>query len=69
MKWIKKGLIIEPPVNLDWIASHAAVPIAEKLEGDIYRIYCSVRDHQNRSQVAYFDTDITHSHNIIGMSK
>jgi hypothetical protein len=69
MKWIKKGLIIRPPVNLDWAATHAAVPIAEKLEGDMYRIYCSVRDRQNRSQVAYFDIDIRHFQDIIGMSE
>jgi len=69
MKWVKKGLIFALPGSLEWMATHAAVPIAEKLDGDIYRIYCSVRDRQNRSQLAYFEIDITHPQKTIRLSK
>jgi predicted GH43/DUF377 family glycosyl hydrolase len=65
MKWIKKGVIFEPPGNIDWIVTHAAVPIAYHLRGDTYRIYFSGRDHLNRAQVGYFEMDINYPGEIL----
>ncbi len=58
MKWIKKGLIFKPKGKLDWMVTHAAVPIADRIEGDLYRIYFATRDKENRSHTAYIEIDI-----------
>lgn len=54
MMWIKKGLIFEPPGNLPWMATHAALPVADRA-GDRYRVYFSGRDGKGRSQIGYFE--------------
>jgi hypothetical protein len=51
MGWRKRGLLIEPPTDLPWVASHAAVPHVD-LEGGVARIYFTTRDAQRRSHIA-----------------
>ena len=51
MGWTKCGRILEAPRRPGRLVSHAAVPIAEAVEGNIYRVYYSARDDQNRSHV------------------
>ncbi len=68
MKWEKKGLIFCPEDRYDWMRTHAAVPFAEKKEGDIFRIYFSSRDHKNRSRIGSIDVDIANPHDIIHIS-
>ncbi len=58
MKWIKKGLVLEPKGTLNWQVTHAAVPFADRIEGDLYRIYFAGRDNRNRSQIGYVEIDI-----------
>jgi len=38
--------------------SHAAMPVALHRSGNLYRVYCSGRDAQGRSQVGYFEMEI-----------
>ena len=58
MYWEKLGLVFTPeslgPADArpDWLRTHAAVPIAEHLEGDRFRVYFSSRDSANRSFTA-----------------
>lgn len=59
MRWKKLGNIFRPENESDWMVSHAAVPIADYLGDDLFRIYFSTRDRQNRSSTGYFDMDIT----------
>jgi len=63
MRWIRKGLIFEPPENLDWMVSHAALPFADRLE-DCYRVYFSGRDETGRAQIGYFEIDLAHPKEI-----
>ncbi len=58
MKWVKEGLIFQPPPNLGWMTTHAAVPCARILHGSLYRVYFSGRDEHNRSQAGYFEIDL-----------
>lgn len=51
MKWRKLGLVFRPSGNVEWMRSHAANPVAEHLGGDLFRIYFSPRDSENRSQI------------------
>jgi len=38
--------------------SHAANPVAEHLEGDLFRVYFSPRDEHNRSHIGFVDVDL-----------
>ena len=65
MKWIKKGLIIRPAGNLDWMVTHAMLPFAERIVEDLYRIYFSGRDRFNRSLIGYVEVNINEPEKIL----
>jgi predicted GH43/DUF377 family glycosyl hydrolase len=65
MKWKKKGAIFENQLSLDWAVTHAAVPIADNIDGDMFRVYFSTRDNLNRSQTGFFVIDINHPNKIL----
>lgn len=69
MRWIKKGLIFEPQENFDWLITHAAVPFAEHINEDLYRIYFSGRDKLNRSQTGFIEVDINSPKRINHITK
>jgi len=58
MAWRKLGRIFQPSGEFDWARSHAANPIPEHVEGDIFRIYFSARDEKNRSSIGYIVVDL-----------
>lgn len=57
-RWAKLGLLYEPRALHEKLVSHAANPLAIHLYDDIFRIFFSGRDAQNRSSVGYVDADI-----------
>jgi hypothetical protein len=65
MNWIKQGLILAPHGQSDWMVSHAAVPFADKIDDDRFRVYFCTRDERNRAQVGYFEIDITRPEEIL----
>src|SRR5215813_13592165 len=58
MKWSKLGHIFCADRDSDWMYSHAMIPIAERIDGDLYRIYFSPRDKLNRGHGAYLELDM-----------
>jgi len=58
VSWIKLGLIFSVDNISDALFSHAAIPIAEHLQGDRFRVYFSSRNAANESCISYFETDI-----------
>ena len=58
MGWTKLGRIIKPQQDLDWMTSHAMLPVAEHLRDDEYRVYFSGRDINNRSMVGFAEVDL-----------
>jgi hypothetical protein len=48
-EWLKIGRVYTPSSEYDWATTHASVPIAEHIEGDLFRIYFSTRDAKHRS--------------------
>ena len=58
MKWHKLGHVYVPDGRLPWARSHAANPVAEQVDGDLYRIYFSSRDERNRSSIGFVEVDI-----------
>ncbi|MBT4512411.1 MAG: hypothetical protein HOC20_09420 [Chloroflexi bacterium] len=69
MKWIKQGLIVQPQYGLDWMVTHAMVPVAMHLQDYIYRIYFSGRDKHNRSHIGYVEIDIREPRKILRISE
>lgn len=69
MKWVKRGLIFQPRSEFEWMVTHAAVPVADRVDGNIYRIYFSGRDGYNRSQTAFFVIDMRDPSHIIAVSE
>ena len=52
----KTGVILQPPTELPWSASHAAVPFVEP--DDVRRLYFTTRDAQGRSHVVRASLDL-----------
>jgi hypothetical protein len=58
MAWRKLGRIFVPSGELDWSRTHAALPVPERIDGDIFRIYFSGRDDKNRSSIGCVVVDL-----------
>ena len=67
--WRKRGLVFCPSGEMPWMKSHAAVPIAESLGNNEFRIYFSSRDDLNRSYTGYVVVDIDRPDCILELSK
>jgi len=68
MKWKKLGRVFCPPGETEWMRSHAAVPIAEYIGDDLFRIYFSSRDSSGRSYTGCLIVDITNPSEILHIS-
>ncbi len=68
MKWRKLGLVFCPSGETAWMQSYAAVPFAENLAGDIFRIYFTARDKLNRSHTAYVEINLLRPSEILRIS-
>jgi hypothetical protein len=69
VKWIKKGLILKPEGQFDWVVTHAMLPIADRIGDDLYRIYFSGRDALNRSLIGFIEVNINEPQNILRISE
>ncbi len=69
MNWKKLGLVFCPAGEFDWMQSHAAVPIAENIEGDLFRVYFTTRDTLNRSNTGFVIIDINKPSEILHISE
>jgi len=49
--WEKKGIIIKPHFSKKWMNSHVAVPFAEKIAKNKFKVYFCIRDKKNRSHI------------------
>ena len=58
MKWTKLGLVFATDNNHPWMLSHAANPVAEHLDADVFRLYFSCRDADSRSHIGWAEVDI-----------
>lgn len=68
MIWKKIGKVFCPTGEVEWMRSHAAVPIAENIGGDLFRVYFSSRDSSNRSFTSFVIMDIAKPTEILGIS-
>lgn len=69
MKWNKLQHIFSPNKNYSWMNSHAANPFAIPLIDDIFRIYFTCRDIENKSHISFVDIDFSDSFKIINLAQ
>ena len=69
MRWRKLGRVFCGEGQFPWMMSHASLPFAERIEGDLYHIYFTTRDAQNRSHVGWLEIDITRPNNILRLGE
>jgi len=69
MKWVKRGLILESDGRFDWMVTHCSIPVAEQIDGDLYRIYFYGRDKFNRSLPGYIEANINEPQKILYITK
>jgi predicted GH43/DUF377 family glycosyl hydrolase len=68
MQWRKLGRVFCPDNVSGWMRTHAANPFAEPVDGDLFRIYFSCRDADNRSSIAWVEVDLRNPTEVLGIS-
>jgi hypothetical protein len=66
--WQRLGLVFCPDGQRPWMRTHAAVPIAEHLQGDLFRIYFSSRDVANRSFTGSLVIDLQRPTHVLDLA-
>lgn len=61
--------MFSPEGQQEWVTTHAMLPIADRIEDDLYRIYFSGRDRLNRSLIGYVEVDIRDPQRILKLSR
>jgi predicted GH43/DUF377 family glycosyl hydrolase len=69
LKWKKIGLIFEPKQQFPWLQTHASVPVVDKIDDEIYRIYFSGRDLSNHSSIGWIEINIKNPQKILKISE
>lgn len=69
MRWIKLGLVFCPRDNHPWMLSHAANTVAERVEGDLHRVFFSCRDAHNRSSIGWVEIDMRRPTEVLRVSE
>lgn len=57
MRWEKKGLIFRTDNNHPWMSHHACVPVADRVDDRVLRIYFGPRDQQQRTVTTFIEVD------------
>lgn len=66
--WEKIGFIFRPDGRDPKMHSHATLPTAELVTGDVYRIYFSARDTQNRSSTFSVVVDLNRPQELLELN-
>ena len=65
MRWVKRGVIFSPAGDVDWMAHHACVPVANKVNEEVLRIYFGPRDTQGRTRTTFIEVQASNPANIL----
>lgn len=69
MGWIKKGIVFCPDNHFSWMKTHAANPFAVSEGGNIFRVYFTSRDENNRGHIAWLTLRLEDSPEVIELCK
>lgn len=67
-RWRRLGQVFQPRGERPWMQTHAAVPIAEHLQGDLFKVYFSARDAGSRSHTGFVVIDINRPDVVLDIS-
>jgi hypothetical protein len=65
MRWEKKGVIFNAEGQYEWMAHHACVPVADKIDENRLRIYFSPRDTKGKSHATYIEVEADNPANVL----
>jgi hypothetical protein len=68
MSWQKLGQFYSPDPLKQWGYTHAANPLPEHVEGDIFRIYFNCRDERQRSFIGYLVVDVADGFKVLELA-
>lgn len=69
LRWKKLGQIFVPNGTSEWMYSHAATPVATHIKDDLYRIFFSSRDRNNRSHIGFLEIRIESPYHLLYLSE
>lgn len=69
LRWRKWGRIHTPEHRHDWMVSHASLPVAEPVGGDLFRIWFSCRDANNRSFITWLEADLGDEPRVLAVAE
>jgi hypothetical protein len=67
VKWIKRGLILEPAGQAAWIGTHAALPVLQAV-GERHRLFFSSRDSDGRSHIGFVEISLQDPQHLLRAS-
>jgi len=69
LQWQKSGMVFEVDGAVAWRRTHACLPTPLHLGGDLYRIFFTGRDDENRSHVGFFDLELREPYRVVRVSE
>jgi hypothetical protein len=68
VRWQRRARVFVPAGQRPWCTTHAALPIADHVEGDRYRVYVSGRDDRNRAHIGFFEFGLAAPGDLLRLS-
>jgi len=68
IRWERGGRLLEPQRQQPWIVSHAALPVADRVDDERYRVYFSARDEANRAHIGFCDVEVADALRVVSVA-
>ncbi|TFH72275.1 hypothetical protein E3V39_11820 [Gammaproteobacteria bacterium LSUCC0112] len=68
-KWIKRGLIYQPPFDGSWRDNSGLTPTPLEIDDETIRVYASFRDENGVGRIGFIDVDSECPHKVKGVSE
>lgn len=65
MSWSRLGVVYVPDGTRPWARSHAALPFPVQIGTNVFRIFFSARDDEQRSHVGWADIDLSSTPRVL----
>src|SRR5262245_11129332 len=59
MSWKRLDFVFCPDGTMPWARTHAALPAPVRVAAEVFRIFFSARDSEQRSSVGWIDVDLS----------
>jgi hypothetical protein len=69
MSWKRLGVVFSPDGKQPWARSHAALPAPVPVGGDVFRIFYSSRDAEQRSHVGWADVEVGDTPRVVEIAR